>query len=39
MIGLSILLGIIMWTKMKISRIEGIILLLIYGGYIYYLYH
>ena len=39
MIGLSLLLGIIMWTKMKISRAEGATLLLIYAGYIFYLYY
>jgi len=38
MLGLTILLGIFMWTHEKITRIEGLILLIIYGGYIYYLF-
>lgn len=38
MIGLSIVLGIFMRTRLKIGRLEGIILILIYGGYLAYLF-
>ncbi|HEX2958832.1 MAG TPA: calcium/sodium antiporter [Chitinispirillaceae bacterium] len=38
MLGTSVLLIPFMWTGFKLSRIEGVIFLLIYGGYMVYLW-
>lgn len=38
MVGLSVLLMIIAWTGFKLRRGEGLLLLLIYGGYIWHLW-
>lgn len=38
MLGLTVLLGIFMFTKKRISRIEGVVLIAIYGGYLVYLF-
>lgn len=38
MLFLTLLIFPFAWTKLKVSRIEGAVLLLIYIGYIYYIY-
>lgn len=38
MILISIILLPLAWTKLEISRLEGVFLLLLYFGYIYYMY-
>lgn len=38
MIGISLLLGIFMWSRRKIGRMEGLLLLIIYGGYLAFLF-
>lgn len=38
MIGLSLLLGLFMWTRRRIGRLEGLFLLLAYGGYLIFLF-
>ena len=39
MVALSIILCIFMWTRLIISRLEGLFLILIYGGYLVYLFY
>lgn len=38
MIGLSLILGMLMWTRRRIGRLEGLLLVIIYGGYLAYLF-